>query len=398
VPKYEASEYILYTEAFLFNLFIITATIHPMSLSIGIVGLPNVGKSTLFNALLKKQTALAANYPFATIEPNIGIVEVPDTRLDVLAQVVRNDYGVKIGDRELPEKIIHSLVKFYDIAGLVKGASQGEGLGNAFLSHIKEVDALIHLVRDFEDDNIIRAGSVDPENDIYIINTELVLADYQFAEKKLDQLVKGNKGLKSKGVEQKIEVLQKVTSSLSSGVSGRELNLSSEEIESISEFNLLTMKPVFYVYNVAEATYKVKSKLNSQNRDKIYICAKLESDLAGFDEDEKKEFMKELGIEEMGLDRVIRTGYELLGLQDFLTAGPKEVRAWTIRKGTTAQKAAGKIHSDFEKAFIAADIIAFEALKGIESIKRAREKGLLRLEGKEYVMQDGDVVEFRVNA
>jgi GTP-binding protein YchF len=381
-----------------------------MSLSIGIVGLPNVGKSTLFNALLKKQTALAANYPFATIEPNIGIVEVPDQRLDVLAQVVRNDYGVKIGDRELPEKIIHSLVKFYDIAGLVKGASQGEGLGNAFLSHIKEVDAIIHLVRDFEDDNIIRAGSVDPENDVSIINTELVLADFQFAEKKLEQLIKGNKGLKSKDIEQKIEALSKVTSSLGEGVAARDVKLSDEDRELLSEFNLLTMKPVFYVYNVDEDTYKKKSaaveseadafsvKKSNLEQNVIYICAKLESELAGFSDEDKTEFMKELGIKEMGLDKVIRTGYSLLGLQDFLTAGPKEVRAWTIKKGTSAQKAAGKIHSDFEKAFISADVIGFETLAPLASIKKAKEKGLVRLEGKEYVMQDGDVVEFRVNA
>jgi ribosome-binding ATPase len=371
-----------------------------MSLSIGIVGLPNVGKSTLFNALLKKQTALAANYPFATIEPNIGIVEVPDPRLSTLAQVVRNDFGARLGDRELPEKIIHSLVKFYDIAGLVKGASQGEGLGNAFLSHIKEVDAIIHLVRDFEDNNIIRAGSVDPENDISIINTELILADFQFSEKRLEQLKKGNKGLKSKEVEQKVSALEKITSSLAQNIPARDVKLTDEESEAIQEFNFLTLKPMFYVFNVDETSYKQRISQSGAREDRLYICAKLESDLAGFSEEEKQEFLKDLGIKEMGLDRVIRAGYDLLGLQDFLTAGPKEVRAWTLKKGTNAQKAAGKIHSDFEKGFIAADIIAFEKLAepGLMSVKKAREVGAVRLEGKSYIMQDGDVVEFRVNA
>ena len=330
-----------------------------MSLSIGIVGLPNVGKSTLFNALLKRQAALAANYPFATIEPNTGIVDVRDPRLNILAQFVRNDYGSKAGDRQIPEKIIPAVVQFYDIAGLVKGASQGEGLGNEFLGHIRGVDAIVQVVRDFTDENVIRAGATNPEEDIQTINTELILADLQSLEKKMPIL------------EKEDEIL-------------------------IKDLNLLTLKPMIIVLNTDESKLSTQDtqKITISGKDGLEICAKIESELAEFDENERQSYMKEIGITEPGLDRLIREGYELLNLESFLTMGPKEVRAWTYTKGDKAPQAAGKIHTDFERGFISAEIVNYSDLKPLESLKKAREKGLVRLEGKNYTMRDGDVVEF----
>ncbi len=367
-----------------------------MSLSIGIVGLPNVGKSTLFNALLKRQAALAANYPFATIEPNIGVVDVPDPRLDDLARYVRNDYGTKAGDREIPEKIIPAVVKFYDIAGLVKGASQGEGLGNEFLGHIREVDAIVQVVRDFTDENVIRAGAVNPEEDIQTINTELILADLQSLEKKIPVLERESKTAKDPQFHRKLEVIQKIRQTLDRGEQATSLNLERDDLKLVKDLSLLTLKPTIIVLNTDEANLNTLSTRNIQisGWDSLAICAKIEAELAEFDENERNSYMKEIGITEPGLDRLIRKGYELLNLESFLTMGPKEVRAWTFTKGDKAPQAAGKIHTDFERGFISAEVINYKDLKPLESLKKAKEKGLVRLEGKNYTMRDGDVVEF----
>ncbi len=363
----------------------------PMSLSIGIVGLPNVGKSTLFNALLKKQQALAANYPFATIEPNVGIVDVPNERLQHLCAVVRNDYGGKAGDREVPEKIIPAVVKFVDIAGLVEGAAQGEGLGNKFLSHIREVDAIVHVVRAFEDENVAKAGSTTPENDIKVVETELGLADLQVLEKRITAEQRNARGNNKEAFE-KLQIYEKLMIVLDKGEPAREAVLTDKERTLIKDLNLLTLKPVMYIYNVSEKDIRSPHDREASG---LYLCAKLEEDLISLDDSEKKEYMRELGIHVSGLDKVITRGYELLGLQTFLTAGPKEVRAWTIRKGTKAPQAAGTIHTDFERGFISAEVIDFDSLIRVGSWKKAKEQGLVRLEGKNYVMQDGDVVEFR---
>lgn len=371
-----------------------------MSLSIGIIGLPNVGKSTLFNALLKRQTALVANYPFATIEPNIGIVDVPDSRLEDLAQFVKTDYGGHGGNREVPERIIPSVIKFYDIAGLVKGASQGEGLGNAFLSHIREVDAIVQVVRDFKDSNIIRAGSVDPKSDAEIINTELVLADLQVLDKRLERMGKEARGVLDKNFDQKRILYLRVQEELNKGKPVRELKFTEEENFWLQELNLLTAKKMLYVINVDEADLgKSLDQFGQLPKDSesVLISAKIEAELAELPAAEREAFMSDLGITEPGLNILIRKSYELLELQDFLTAGPKEVRAWTIKKGTKAPQAAAKIHTDFEKGFIAAELINFTSLKSLGSWKKAKEVGAIRLEGKEYVMADGDVVEFRIN-
>lgn len=367
-----------------------------MSLSIGIVGLPNVGKSTLFNALLKRQAALAANYPFATIEPNIGVVDVPDPRLDDLARYVRNDYGTKAGDREIPEKIIPAVVKFYDIAGLVKGASQGEGLGNEFLGHIREVDAIVQVVRDFTDENVIRAGAVNPEEDIQTINTELILADLQSLEKKIPVLERESKTAKDPQSQRKLEVIQKIRQALDREEQASSLNLEKDDLKLVKDLNLLTIKPMIIVLNTDEAKLGTLSTRNIQilGNDGLAICAKIEAELAEFDETERNSYMKEIGITEPGLDRLIRKGYELLNLESFLTMGPKEVRAWTFTKGDKAPQAAGKIHTDFERGFISAEVINYKDLMPVESLKKAKEKGLVRLEGKNYTMKDGDVVEF----
>lgn len=367
------------------------------SLSIGIVGLPNVGKSTLFNALLKRQAALAANYPFATIEPNIGVVDVPDPRLDELCKIVVNDYGRGSEGREIPEKVTPAVVKFYDIAGLVKGASQGEGLGNAFLGHIREVNAIAHVVRSFEDDNVVRAGSVDPVSDKETINTELLLADIQSLENTVGKLEKEVRGKTDKETKLRYETAKKILENLNQGILAKDIGLDDEEIEVSKELNLLTLKPQIYVLNVSEEFLSNKSE---QNIDKgfdnaIVICAKLEAELADFDQNERENYLKELGIEYSGLDKLIKKGYEILGLETFLTAGPKEVRAWTIKKGSKAPQAAGEIHTDFERGFISAEVINFKDLVELGSLKKAKEKGLIRLEGKNYVMKDGDVVIFR---
>jgi ribosome-binding ATPase len=370
-----------------------------MSLSIGIVGLPNVGKSTLFNALLKRQAALAANYPFATIEPNIGIVDVPDPRLARLAEIVRTDYGQRQGDRELPEAIIPAVVKFYDIAGLVKGAASGEGLGNEFLSHIREVDAIVQVVRAFEDDNVIRAGATDPASDIEIINTELILADIQVIDKKLE---KGERELKSDktadGVE-RFDLLLKVRQALGEGKLANDLTLNPKQKELIKDYNFLTLKPFIYVFNVSESeagerTNTVHSEVIKRYNG-IKISAKIESEIASLEDlTDREAFMTDLGLSESGLNQVIKKGFDILGLQVFLTMGPKEVRAWTVKKGASAPEAAGVIHTDFQRGFISAEIVAYTDLASVGSIKLARDKGLVRLEGKSYIMHDGDVVEF----
>ncbi|OGC49828.1 redox-regulated ATPase YchF [candidate division WWE3 bacterium RIFCSPHIGHO2_01_FULL_40_23] len=359
-----------------------------MSLAIGIVGLPNVGKSTLFNALLKRQVALAANYPFATIEPNVGVVEVPDERLEKLKEVVKNDYG-KEGGREVPEKTIYAAVKFVDIAGLVEGAHKGEGLGNQFLSHIREVDAIVEVVRAFEDENVVRSGSKDPKSDIEVIKTELILADLQTLSKQRTEI----KGKVEKGEEAKILGVLKLKEALDKGALAKDVLLTEEEKEQVKSLNLLTAKPFIYVFNVSENDLTTDKFSDYENS--VAVSAKIESELSVLSSDDQKLFMKEYGLEESGLDKVIKKGFEILSLQTFLTAGPKEVRAWTIKKGSKAPQAAGVIHTDFERGFIAVDVIACEDLVSIGSYHKAKELGKIRLEGKEYEMKDGDVVEFR---
>ncbi|MFC1722328.1 redox-regulated ATPase YchF [Patescibacteria group bacterium] len=351
-----------------------------MSLSIGIVGLPNVGKSTLFNALLKRQAALAANYPFATIEPNVGIVDVPDLRLNDLSEIVKKEFQNKFPNKNIPEKVIPAVVEFYDIAGLVEGAHKGEGLGNQFLSHIRETDAILHLVRSFEDENVVRAGSTTPEHDREIINTELMLADIQTIDNRLQ----------SKKFKDDHELLNTLKDTLEKGSLINALELKDEEKQYIKELSLLTQKPMLHVQNVDEKNITKKAK-------NLIISAKVEAELASFGEDEKREYLISLGIEESGLDKIIKESYKILGLQTFFTAGPKEVRAWTIKKGDLAPKAAGVIHTDFERGFIRAETVSFSDLKSCGSWKNAKEKGQLRSEGKDYIMCDGDVVEFRFN-
>jgi len=367
-----------------------------MSLSVGIVGLPNVGKSTLFNALLKRQAALAANYPFATIEPNVGVVGVPDKRLEKLVGVVKNEYGSKFKDREIPEKVIPAVVKFYDIAGLVKDASQGEGLGNQFLAHIREVDAIIHVVRAFNDENVVKAGSVNPREDIEVINTELALADLQTVQKVFGRVEADFKKFKDKENTEKLNILNKLVFGLNNGELARDILVENEK-ESAKELNLLTIKPVIYVLNVSEEELNtnVAQWLDDSVINGIIICAKVESELCSFDEEEKQTYMKSIGITESGLDKLISKAYQILKLQSFLTAGPKEVRAWTIKKGAKAPQAAGVIHTDFERGFISAEVVGFDDLVKAGSWKNAKDRGLVRIEGKNYVMRDGDVVEFR---
>lgn len=364
------------------------------NLEVGIVGLPNVGKSTLFNAITKAG-AEAANYPFCTIEPNVGVVDVPDKRLDVLSDMFKS------------KKIVPAAMRFVDIAGLVKGASKGEGLGNKFLSHIREVDAVAEVVRCFEDGNITHVeGSIDPLRDIDIINTELCLADMETVEKRQERLVKLAKtGDKKVKLEQ--AVMEKVMAGLSDGVPARRLGLTEEEQEFLGELHLLTMKPVLYITNVAEGevadpsgnehVQAVKKYAAEENAEVIVVSAKMESEVAELPEEEVKEYLEMAGLEETGLDRLIKAGFKLLGLMTFLTAGEMESRAWTIKLNTKAPQAAGKIHTDFERGFIRAEIVSFDDLVACGSKAAAREKGLVRLEGKDYVMQDGDVVEFRFN-
>ena len=362
------------------------------SLEVGIVGLPNVGKSTLFNAITKAG-AEAANYPFCTIEPNVGVVAVPDPRLDVLTKL----YSSK--------KTTPATVRFVDIAGLVKGASKGEGLGNKFLEHIRQVDAIAHVVRCFEDENITHvADTIDPLRDIDTIQTELCLADLDIVEKRLAKVAKL---LKSGSKEAKFEseILERVKNSLDNAKPARNLNLNDDELYAIRDANLLTLKPTLYIANVAEEELskenahvkKVRELAATEGAQVVVICAKVESEIAELDADEAKEFLIDLGLNSSGLDRLIHAAFDLLGLMTFLTAGPDECRAWTIKKGTAAVKAAGKIHSDIERGFIRAEIVNYDDLIRLGSINAARDKGLVRLEGKDYVMQDGDVTYFRFN-
>ena len=365
-----------------------------MSLTAGIVGLPNVGKSTLFNAITKKNI-LAANYPFATIDPNVGVVAVPDKRLDVLSEMYN------------PQKYTPAIIEFVDIAGLVRGASKGEGLGNKFLSHIRDVDAVVHVVRCFEDADIVHVdGAVDPARDIETINLELIFSDMETLERRIDKTKKMMKSDKSLSVA--VTAYEKVYALLSDGITARCAELDDDERSIIEEAGLLTMKPVIYAANVSEDEAAGVSPDNkyfqavceaakAENAEVIPVCAGIEAEIAELDADEKAEFLADMGIEESGLDKLIKAGYSLLGLISFLTAGVKEVRAWTIRRGTKAPQAAGKIHSDFERGFIRAEVIAFDDLVDCGSIANAKSKGLLRSEGKEYVMNDGDVVEFLFN-
>lgn len=363
-----------------------------MSLTAGIVGLPNVGKSTLFNAITKAG-AEAANYPFCTIEPNVGVVAVPDSRLDVLTKLYNS------------KKTTPASVRFVDIAGLVKGASKGEGLGNKFLEHIRQVDAIAHVVRCFEDENITHvADTIDPLRDIDTIQTELCLADLDVVEKRLAKVAKLLKS-GSKDAKLETEILERVKNSLDNAKPARRLNLTAEELFMIRDANLLTLKPTLYIANVAEEDLaeenshvaKVRELAESEEAQVVVICAKVESEIAELDADEAQEFLTDLGLESSGLDRLIHAAFDLLGLMTFLTAGPDECRAWTITKGTPAVKAAGKIHSDIERGFIRAEIVNYDDLIKLGSITAARDKGLVRLEGKDYIMQDGDVTYFRFN-
>ena len=362
------------------------------SLEVGIVGLPNVGKSTLFNAITKAG-AEAANYPFCTIEPNVGVVAVPDGRLEVLTKLYNS------------KKTTPASVRFVDIAGLVKGASKGEGLGNKFLEHIRQVDAIAHVVRCFEDENITHvADTIDPLRDIDTIQTELCLADLDVVDKRLAKVAKL---LKSGSKEAKLEaeILERVKNALNEAKPARSLNLNDEELFIIRDANLLTLKPTLYIANVAEDELteensyvkKVRELAAQEEAQVVVICAKVESEIAELNAEEAKEFLADLGLESSGLDRLIHAAFDLLGLMTFLTAGPDECRAWTIKKGTPAVKAAGKIHSDIERGFIRAEIVNYDDLIKLGSVNAARDKGLVRLEGKDYIMQDGDVTYFRFN-
>lgn len=343
-----------------------------MNLSVGIVGLPNVGKSTLFNALLKRQVANVSNYPFTTIEPNVGVVEVPDDRLPVLAKIVNT------------QKIVPAVVRFVDIAGLVKGAAAGAGLGNKFLSHIREVDAICHVVRDFSASDVVKTGA-DPKSDIEVINSELILADLATLEKQPEP-----RGSAEKEILLRWEVIKKLKLEMNKGVMAKDVSLSEEEKELVRDLCLLTFKPTIYVYNVDEREVKKET-------DGLVISAKIEAELVELGTEEQKVYLESLGLKKSGLERLIEMAYKTLGLISFLTAGEKEVRAWTIKNGTKAPQAAGVIHTDFEKGFIKAEVVSYDDFVALGGWQKAKEMGKARFEGKEYVMKDGDVVEFKFN-
>lgn len=363
-------------------------------MKLGIVGLPNVGKSTLFNSLTKAG-AESANYPFCTIDPNIGIVTVPDERLPILRDLYNS------------EKVLPAIIEFVDIAGLVKGASKGEGLGNQFLSNIREVDAIVHVVRCFEDTNVIHVeGSVNPSRDIETINLELIFSDLEILERRISKATKNAKNDKEQAKE--LLLLEKIKSHLEDGKMAKSLVVDEEETKLVASYNLLTAKPVIYAANVKEEDLIdeganndyvniVKEIAKSENSEAFVISARIEQEIAELDDDEKKMFLEELGLSESGLEKLIEASYRLLGLISYLTAGPKEIRAWTIKVGTKAPQAAGKIHSDFERGFIRAEIVNYDNLVQCGNYNAAKEKGLVRLEGKEYVVRDGDVILFRFN-
>lgn len=366
------------------------------AMKLGIVGLPNVGKSTLFNSLTKAGAAEAANYPFCTIEPNVGVVAVPDKRLDVLTKMHNS------------KKTVPAVIEFVDIAGLVKGASKGEGLGNQFLANIREVDAIVHVVRCFEDTNIVHVdGSIDPLRDIETINLELIFSDVEILDRRIAKSARGANN--DKKLAKEVEMLKRLKAFLEDGNMAKNFELEDEDEEGwFNEYNLLTAKPVIYAANVAEddladdgatneQVAKVREFAKQENSEVFVICAQIEQEIAELDDDEKNMFLEDLGLKESGLEKLIRASYRLLGLISYLTTGPDETRAWTITKGTKAPQAAGKIHTDFERGFIRAEVVSYDNLVEQGSENAAKEKGLVRSEGKEYVVQDGDVILFRFN-